>query len=325
LTGEPEEIAAALKGFYAPVPDTIEGSSNGGNSRFAVPPPPKPLKSEITALSVSAFKSYLQCPYRFYLKHILKLRRHDDSAYELSPLDFGVLAHDVLRNFALSPAAGSTAAGDMEAFLGDELARLARARFGSDALPVVFVQHRQLVQRFKNFARWQAARTALGWRIAHAELEIEPGTVQLELSQGSPMTVVGRIDRIDHNPRTGEWAIFDYKVSDGELDAKKAHLHPSKGWLDLQLPLYHLAFTKTGLGTSAELGYILLSASGDEGVSVAEFNAAELEDAVARAVAIAEAVRREVFWPPTDEQLVVDDFAALCGVAQFQAAQGGAP
>lgn len=328
LAGEPIEAARVIKSFYRPLADREVDAHQSGKSEFVVPPPPQPLKAPITEMTVSQFKSYLQCPYRFYLRHILNLRKHDDAGYELSPLDFGVLAHSVLKSFAESDVVGSTDERVISRFLEDELQREAERSFGRNALPVVFIQTRQLLTRLRNFATWQAGWRAAGWRIEKTELEVNAGEVQLDLGVDTPMTIVGRLDRVDRNTKTGEWAIFDYKVSDGELDAKKAHLHPSRGWLDLQLPLYHLAFKRKGLGTEAKLGYILLSAAGREHLSLAEFTSAELEDAVSRATEIARAVRAETFFPPTKELLSFDDFAAVCGVAQFHvgaATEGGAP
>jgi hypothetical protein len=56
-----------------------------------------------------------------------------------------------------------------------------------------------------------------------------------------PFFLQGRIDRIDHNPSTGEWAVLDYKTGAFVDSPEKAH-RKSHGtatqWIDLQLPLY---------------------------------------------------------------------------------------
>jgi len=189
-------------------------------------------------------------------------------------------------------------------------------------VPAVFVQTQQLTERFRRFAAWQAERSAAGWVIEHTELPIAPGTAPLPLPGGGSLNLVASIDRIDRHTRTGEWAIFDYKVSDGELDARTAHLHPSRGWIDLQLPLYHFCAVQAGIAPTFKLGYIHLSAVDGKSESAAEFSPDELTDALRAASDIADLVRREVFWPPTAEVLGFDDFAALCGVAQFQSIEG---
>ncbi|MEZ6086907.1 MAG: PD-(D/E)XK nuclease family protein [Pirellulaceae bacterium] len=50
-------------------------------------------------LSVTAFGDYLRCPYRFYLRHIAKLRPLDDRATEMAANQFGNLVHDSLETF----------------------------------------------------------------------------------------------------------------------------------------------------------------------------------------------------------------------------------
>ena len=43
----------------------------------------------VTELPVTAFRDYLTCPFRFYLRRILKLQAADDSAAELDGAQFG--------------------------------------------------------------------------------------------------------------------------------------------------------------------------------------------------------------------------------------------
>ena len=83
-------------------------------------------------------------------------------------------------------------------------------RFGNDPVPAVRVQVEQLRARFRAFAHWQASWIRKGWRVVSVEKQPEPG-VPFEVD-GQPVLLRGKIDRIDHNPETGEWAIFDYKT-----------------------------------------------------------------------------------------------------------------
>ena len=68
---------------------------------------PVPTVSEkecpIKAMSVTAFKAYLECPFRFYLRHVLGLKPLDDLASELAANQFGDLVHGALENFGRSP------------------------------------------------------------------------------------------------------------------------------------------------------------------------------------------------------------------------------
>ena len=46
--------------------------------------------------SVSALKDYLQCPFRFYLRHILKIKPKELNQREMSPATFGTIFHNTV-------------------------------------------------------------------------------------------------------------------------------------------------------------------------------------------------------------------------------------
>ena len=111
---------------------------------------------------------------------------------------------------------------------------------------------------------------------------------------GRPILLRGRIDRIDHNERTGEWAVFDYKTSDRGEEPEKTHRKgrgDDKRWVDLQLPLYRhlLPALRDGNGAPivppdaldrVRLGYILLPRDlTSVGEKLAEWSPEELASA----------------------------------------------
>ena len=63
------------------------------------------------ALSVTAFGDYLRCPYRFFLRHVAKLRPLDDTSKEMAANQYGNLVHDTLESFGLTGPKHSTAYG----------------------------------------------------------------------------------------------------------------------------------------------------------------------------------------------------------------------
>ena len=74
-----------------------------------------------------------------------------------------------------------------------------------------------------------------GWRIVAVEQYREHEM----LVDGSPFTIRGTIDRVDVNEQLGgKIAIWDYKTSDAGKSPAAVHYSKSKGWTDLQLPLY---------------------------------------------------------------------------------------
>ncbi|MFV2007784.1 MAG: PD-(D/E)XK nuclease family protein, partial [Longimicrobiales bacterium] len=224
------------------------GLQPGEQSQFTVPPEPviELREDELPSrLAVTAFKALLSDPYRFVLEQVYGLDSIDDDARELDPLGFGSLAHEILHEFGMraleSPprvdvADESSVAGALVGFLDEEVV----SRFGEHALPAVYLQAEQLKARLRAFARKQAEWAALGWRIAAVECKPDGEGVPLDVD-GAPVLLRGRIDRIDHNPSTGEWAVLDYKTGNSVDPPEKAHRKGKDGdrrWVDLQLPLY---------------------------------------------------------------------------------------
>ena len=182
-------------------------------SRLEVPRP-KPLSAPITSMRVTEFKDYLGCPYRYYLRHVLKLEGLDDSAEELDGAMFGSLAHEVLSRLGKDPGVAAGNAEAIASYLDAQLDAAVLAHFGQAPLPSILVQVEQLRRRLAALARWQAAWAAQGWRIEHVEVSPPAGKASL-LVDGRPMFLRGRIDRIDVQESSGKRMIFDYKTSDG--------------------------------------------------------------------------------------------------------------
>ena len=254
------------------------GLEPGAESQFLVPPE-RTLeldKHEVpTKLAVTAFKALLADPYRFVLEGIYRLDRVDDEARELDPLQFGILAHEVLQAFG-QMALQSPPGVDITdpAAMGRTLVKLVdeevAARFGDHALPAIALQAEQLKARLRAFADRQAAWAGAGWRIVAVEQQSAGEGVPFDVD-GEPILLRGRIDRIDHNPETGDWAVLDYKTGNTVLPPEKTHRKGRQEWIDLQLPLYRrllegLVDTEgrpvvnydPGGDGSIELGYISL-------------------------------------------------------------------
>jgi RecB family exonuclease len=207
-------------------------------------------------LPVTAFRTYLESPYAFYLRHVLKLETLDDSAREMDPLRFGLLAHDVLEAFGREEALReATDPRLIQEYLKDCLSRLARERYGRRPLPAVTLQLEQLDFRLARFADEQGKRVQDGWRIEHVEWKPEGGTVELDVD-GEPILLKGRIDRIDRHVNGG-WAIWDYKTGEEVKSPEAAHRTRGE-WRDLQLPLYALLCSELGWTDEPEIGYVAI-------------------------------------------------------------------
>lgn len=301
---------------------------------LAIPRPE--LVPPLTQLSVTRFRDYIKCPYRFYLNAILHLEPVSDSLREMDGGAFGNLAHDVLEAFGKDKIRLSEDPPAIFAFLNQMLDREA-ARFQHQSwFAAVEVQVESLRERFRAFAEAQAEHRAAGWEIIAVEqsaqfvwrdLHIPGSSTKRQAATPRPSAaesfiIRGRIDRIDRH-RDGRLAVWDYKTSDAGTKAAKAHRDYQGNWLDLQLPLYrYLLENVPAVGADEarrqrnelQLGYILLPRSiKDVGFDSAGWDAAELESADELAQQIIERLRAQEFWPPVpDPPLFSEHFAAIC-------------
>lgn len=288
--------------------------------------PPAPVKGlSCSPLHVTSFRDYIQCPYRFYLKHVLKLKRVDDDVQELSPAQFGTILHEVLAAFGRSPLRNSDESDAIIAFLLAELEKRSARRLAEGILPAVPLQIERMRRRLIRFGAAQAGWRKEGWEIRDIEKRCQSN---LTLEGTGTVSVVGRIDRVDYHPRTQRWLAFDYKSAEKGSSPEAQH-GGSKGraWRDLQLPLYEWFLRKEYPEGEIDLAYWNLPGSEKSaGPQEAAWSAEERKQAIEYAAVLAQQIQDQIFWPPTEELLPFDDFAELCGVGQFErltAAEGG--
>lgn len=283
--------------------------------------------AKIETLSVTSFRDYLKCPFRFYLKRGLKMEAVDPHKAELDAMDFGTLCHAALEAMGKpdSPVRDCTDASVLRGFLLEELDRAARAIFGDyPALPLV-VQLESARQRLSKVADVQARLRADGWVIERTEWA-------LDIVIGG-MPVRGKIDRIDRNELTGEVRVIDYKTSDTPVNPVDAHVRGPKRtedldalpefarfslggddaiWVDLQLPLY-LEAVATEYGHAVACGYFNLpKAAGETGLAIWTGYDAEVQASAMRcAEGVVAAVKARRFWPPAELPVERDEFGVL--------------
>jgi ATP-dependent helicase/nuclease subunit B len=284
------------------------------------PPPVRPL----LRVPVTGLRGWLSCPFRFYLRNVLKMEAVDPEKGEMNDADFGTLCHRALEAMARDERMRDCADGAaLRDLLAGALEREARARFGSRLILPLVVQLESARQRLEKAAEVEARERAQGWRTLEVERRFE---IRVE-----GVTVAGSIDRIDRNLETGRIRILDYKTSDTPLSPEEAHLKRAgrgpvqardfaqfgtgrelRVWRDLQLPLYMEALA--GEFPAADCGYFNLpKAVGDTGVQLWESYSAELHASALRcAEGVCKAVRSGDFWPPNETvESDRDEFAAL--------------
>lgn len=282
---------------------------------------PRLSTSSIDSLRVTGFKTYLQCPLRFYLKNICRLSPFDPQAREMNAADFGTVMHKVLEEY------GTHTEDDpakIASILEVQLEEVACRFFGNEISPVVRVQLEAMRERLRAFAQVQAQTRHEGWRIIATEQAIKKeDKVML-----GPLRLTGTMDRVEIHEADRKLRILDYKTFGKAKSPASTHLITKREredvpsahvmyngkattWKDLQLPLYRYLvphFFKEYRDFEIEVGYVLLP-SDVENTSLAmlPLNEEEWNSAIACATEIAELVHRGVFWPPST-RVEYDDF-----------------
>lgn len=308
----PERVLHLVKQEEVDVlpPVTKRWKKAGGSSQLAIPQPT--CTTPPRHMTVTAFRDYLACPYRFYLTHVLKLRESHDAEVELNAPMFGNLLHDTLQLLGEADIARSTDADAIRQFLSEKLQQVAIQRFGPNPPSAVLIQIEQAEQRLDIFAPKQAERAQQGWEIHFTEKGVNFDDHVL-LGKDKQLHLIGRIDRIDYHPKTDQWAIWDYKTSDTAKHPLGVHWSKQDGWKDLQLPLYRPVAAKLGVGKNPSLGYIALpKQAADVGFHVAEFTSEQLREADEIAAEVASKVAACEFWPDELGSPKYDNFPRIC-------------
>ncbi len=290
LKGEREATDHRVAGRWTPKP----GQSNL--------PIPKPAPASISkAIPVTDFRRYKECPYRYYLSQVMRLKPMDDLKVELEANDFGNLIHDCVAKIKDSPVATSIDENAIREWLLKEVDQLAKDRYGISPPVAVQIQLEQAKQRLSAFATIQAERAADGWEIKEVEFGVSAEKpVEFETSHGTVL-IYGRMDRIDYSSTRKAWGIWDYKTGDSSNQPLKAHFTKVAGWKDFQLPLYRKLGAKAKIPSNAEveLGYIQIPKSAAETkFDTAEFEATQLSEAYEQVGRFTRTFNRKRFGHP---------------------------
>jgi len=296
-------------------------------------PEPGPQQWPPPSIRVTACKSYLECPLRFYLGNILRLRKVDADAREIPATDFGVVIHKVLEEFVTDSSLKNLRhADEIAGKLSEILDAVIPRYYGGQPSPVVRVQIENMRSRLVAAGPVEAALRAEGWETIAAEHKVTKE--EQRLLGGLPVT--GTMDRVDRHPEHG-LRILDYKTYSQAKNPCKTHIGPRRArkhlaeadfettskagkrqlhsWTDLQLPLYAWLARQIWPGDAAKgvkVGYFLLPPDGDPGKSplqLFELDEAMQESAEKCAARIAGLVKGGHFWPPSpSSQIEFDDF-----------------
>lgn len=308
------ELPARVRRLFGAAPSLKASHARRPAWQLEVPQRPPPAK-----LSATAFGDYLGCPLRFYFKRVLGMEGHDPLKAEMDALDFGNMLHLAIEDFSRDTGVRDTTSPEkIEKHVFGALDTVLAAQFGTRLSLPVRVQRESLRARLRQFARIQAREAAAGWRIVDAEI---PFKTEDTLTLGG-IAITGKIDRVEVHQKTGRRRVLDYKTykSVKNHHPSETHLGPARGepdlpeaefdhegkprrWRQLQLPLYRAlaAFRWPDDPAPALTAYFLLPEKLEES-EVFEFdlNDGLFDSAMQCAMAVADRVRRGVFWPPRE-------------------------
>lgn len=324
LRGHAEMLAKNILQFFSTNPESIQdeqaiisGSGQGFKSIYKNNLLPRKRENLVSTeqaasaiISVTSISDYLLCPYSFYLRHVLKLRSANPDSRELSALQFGILIHDIISTFSTSALANETCPDKIESYLLALLKNRFEHTYGSHPFAEALIQYHQLISRLKKFAQWQAAWRTEGWIVDKVELDFEEPGYLIKTDSGNAY-LRGRIDRIDFNPSTSEYAVIDFKSAElGTLPDKA--LSKSKGWTDLQLPIY-LFYASDVLKLQNVKTAILPISASQEMLTIkwSNWDDSEIESAWQTLTTALKAIINQEFWPPKIAPQNAYDFESI--------------
>ncbi len=218
---------------------------------------------------ITALEDYRNCPYRFFLKHLLRIKPLPEPALIPENLDLGNLYHEVLRQFWSRYRDERLNPERLEQYvqaLEDSFTALfavwqekAANRLAKTTLSIQRAQAGRTLRQWLGAELQWAERT--GHRFRPRLLEFAFGQAQagegrdaaaaarpfrFEWPDGSAR-IAGRIDRVDADS-AGNFIVYDYKLGSGPtaselLDQRR-----------IQLPIYLLALEQLVFGADTAVG-----------------------------------------------------------------------
>ncbi len=325
---EPELPQRALQLFPEVVP---AGDSRPTPAWFrawplVVPAPPAESRAFKT-LSVTQFTDYLRCPFRFYLKHVLRMEPYVANPDEMDARGFGNLIHDAMQALHTDPDLNdSSDAEKLTDFLHHQAGELMHSRHGHALTVPLLIQLESARNRLRSIAGVQAQERAAGWRVYQVEVTFPdlPGSNQKVTIDG--MEIRGRIDLIETHPVHG-LRVLDYKTAANPKKPRDHHLEKASAetpawqtmddqgkavaWSNLQLPLYAWIVGKISTGPVTVCYFNAPKALTKTEILTWEITAEEIRSAVHCATNVVQCIRQCRFWPPSKVDRKMDDFRDL--------------
>lgn len=195
----------------------------------------------------SSLRDYRECPYRFYLKHILGIGEPEKIIEEAGPREWGNIIHKALQRFYGKDFRSHFTRDNLQdarRILYSHLERVLEEKVGRPKPGGLF--DLEVYKRYINrFLSEDLKRFEQGYRVYCVEKKLEDSLSV----DGKMIGLKGNVDRID--VLDGKYYIIDYKT--GARINKKC-IKIGKDFTEFQLPLYALMFS---VNSSKEIGGLI--------------------------------------------------------------------
>ncbi len=216
--------------------------------------------------SITAIEDYRSCPYRFFLKHLLKVRPVPKPTLLPELLDLGNFYHGVLREFGKRFRGRSLRKDELEHYQETidaclkEASQEWRRWAGSDLADIILTLKQEEIR--KTLRRW--LESEIEWTEATAgrfqmqkfewsfgmdhDSDPEALTYPYFLEDGPVrIRIWGRVDRVDSDS-SGVFTVYDYKLGKGPTYNDLIEMK------NLQIPFYLLALEQLAFGPGQAAG-----------------------------------------------------------------------
>ena len=193
-------------------------------------------------LSPTALSDYRRCPYRYYLKYMVRVTEPKMIVEEPGAKEWGEVVHNAVRNFyryhfprGFNEREFDHAESVMQRELEKALTR--NHSLAVEPKSSTYIDLSVFERRMRRFLETEVARFKEGYEIFKAVLE-RKAKHHLAVN-GAQVRVYGYIDRIDLKEEM--YYIIDYKT--GKIPSRSA-FEIGDDFTEFQLPLYALMFSK---------------------------------------------------------------------------------
>ena len=205
--------------------------------------------------SPTSLEEYGVCPFRYFLRRLLRIAAPEKADIELESRDVGSLAHLILKDFfqrmqreGRLPLQNATAALPI---LREEAARIfgeweARRHTGEALLWEL--EKETLLPLLERLVEREASEPS-GFTPHSFELEIDP-PLQVSDEAGDPILLTGKVDRVDLDLHRGRLRVVDYKLTGNAAKYKQLLKKENMGEISFQMPVYLLAAAESLAGES---------------------------------------------------------------------------